>query len=410
MATNSSTAPAAVRSFDTGVAPTFSPSRALLAAVEMSESGFGSLNAFAVWRVEAAGVREIGRVEDLPSMSDWQIDSWTGENCVSLSAAAAWRRGSQQGAAHRYRRPAQRQWLERGQRGLPIRLNRSGTSRRSTGPAQRASGTTASRSRSAALAAMAPELVRPGHRWSRPEVLHWLIEEMQPETLVGLDLGISLAFADREAFFPGWSESPRDARRLWALVDRLCVDDQHLSVTSFVDHAEAARHFSPATAHARVTCSVAGGDGSASPKLAQQMMGCKPYSNFNLVGAAQVGKSSLRACVCCHRLAGVRLRSGPIDPLPESGSALIEIYTTIAAMAAGRRRRNRRSARFRKSTTRSPQSAAIRYGRRPIDDHRSDAILTAAMATHHCPSPGTVKPAALTPEIARTEGWTFGTK
>jgi hypothetical protein len=71
---------------DTGAAPTFSPSHMLLAAVEMSESGFGSLNAFAVWRVEASGVREIGRVEDLPSMSDWRIDRWTGESCVALSA------------------------------------------------------------------------------------------------------------------------------------------------------------------------------------------------------------------------------------------------------------------------------------------------------------------------------------
>ncbi|MDR2858297.1 MAG: hypothetical protein LBV50_10685 [Novosphingobium sp.] len=71
---------------DTGVAPSFSPSRALMAAVEISESTFGSLNAFAVWRIEASGVREIGRVEDLPSMFDWRIDRWAGESCIALSA------------------------------------------------------------------------------------------------------------------------------------------------------------------------------------------------------------------------------------------------------------------------------------------------------------------------------------
>lgn len=74
------------QAIDTGVAPTFSPSRARLASVEYSESGFGSLNAFAVWRVEPTGLREIGRVEDLPSMSDWRVDRWAGEDCVVLSA------------------------------------------------------------------------------------------------------------------------------------------------------------------------------------------------------------------------------------------------------------------------------------------------------------------------------------
>jgi hypothetical protein len=73
-------------SIDTGVAPTFSPSHGLLAAVETSEAGFGSLNAFAVWRVDPAGIREIARVDDLPSMSDWRIDRWARETCIVLSA------------------------------------------------------------------------------------------------------------------------------------------------------------------------------------------------------------------------------------------------------------------------------------------------------------------------------------
>ncbi|MBD3956601.1 hypothetical protein GUI05_05375, partial [Xanthomonas citri pv. citri] len=41
-----------------------------------------------------------------------------------------------------------------------------------------------------------PRIVRPGHVWSRPEILHWLLEEMPPDTLVGLDLGLSLPFTD----------------------------------------------------------------------------------------------------------------------------------------------------------------------------------------------------------------------
>ena len=89
----------------------------------------------------------------------------------------------------------------------------------------------------------APRLLRPGHRWSRPEVLDWLIHDLPDATLVGFDLGISLPFVDRGAFFPGWADSPPDARALWELIDRVCADEPHLGVGSFVDHAEAAHHF-----------------------------------------------------------------------------------------------------------------------------------------------------------------------
>ena len=67
----------------------------------------------------------------------------------------------------------------------------------------------------------APVLVRQGHIWSRTDVLDWLLHDLPPEALVGLDLSTSLAFADCGAFFPGWDESPADARALWALVERI---------------------------------------------------------------------------------------------------------------------------------------------------------------------------------------------
>ena len=47
------------------------------------------------------------------------------------------------------------------------------------------------------VGAAAPKLVRPGHRWSRQDVLDWMVDGMPQDTLVGLDLGISLPFADR---------------------------------------------------------------------------------------------------------------------------------------------------------------------------------------------------------------------
>ncbi len=253
----------------------------------------------------------------------------------------------------------------------------------------------------------APQLVRADCRWSRSEVLAWLTDALPADTLVGLDLGISLPFADRSAFFPGWAENPANAKTLWALVDRLCADDPHLAATSFVDHVEAATHY---RRHGgREGAQFGGGRGRFRvTERAQEALGCRPYSNFNLVGAAQVGKSSLTGMRLLHRLAG-RLPVWPVDPLPDHGSVVVEIYTTIAALAAGRA-----VGRSKMRTFEELNTALVRLGSRPvsgcgpIDDHRSDALLTSAWLRTAADDPALWSPPALTASIARTEGWTFG--
>lgn len=253
----------------------------------------------------------------------------------------------------------------------------------------------------------APQLVRPGHRWSRTEVLHWLMEDLPADTLVGMDLGISLAFVDRGAFFPGWVESPADAKGLWALIDAICADEPHLAVGAFVDHPAASAHF---RRHGgREGAAFGGGRGRLRvTELAQQAMGCSPYSNFNLVGAAQVGKSSLSGMRVLHRLQG-RVPVWPIDPLPEAGSVVCEIYTTIAAMAAGR---SASRSKIRDGAELDAALAALGSApaglRGAVDDHTSDALITSAWLRKVAHDPAPWAPAGLTDTIARTEGWTFG--
>jgi len=115
--------------------------------------------------------------------------------------------------------------------------------------------------------------------------------------LVGLDLGISLPFLDCGAFFPGWEASPPDARSLWDLVERISADDPHLAASTFVAHPQASAYFrrQGGLQGEHFGCDGAGhGRGRFRvTELRQADQGCKPYSNFNLVGAAQVGKSSL---------------------------------------------------------------------------------------------------------------------
>lgn len=253
----------------------------------------------------------------------------------------------------------------------------------------------------------APRIVRPGHRWSRTEVLDYLRNDLSDDALVGMDLGISLPFADRGAFFPGWHDTPASARELWALVDGICADEPYLGVSALVDHPELCAFF---RRHGgREGPQFGGGQGRFRvTEAAQRRLGCKPYSNFNLVGAAQVGKSSLTGMRLLHRLEG-RASVWPVDRLPDDGPVVCEIYTTIAAMAAGRTasRSKIRSARELDEALRALGSAPSGLAG-PLDDHTCDALITATWLRNAAHDPGLWHPCELSDKIARTEGWTFG--
>jgi hypothetical protein len=253
----------------------------------------------------------------------------------------------------------------------------------------------------------APALVRPGHLWSRAEVLEWLTGELPDNSLVGLDLSPGLPFIDAGAFFPGWDESPANARGLWALVDRISADDPHFAASAFVDHEIASRYF---RRHGGRTGDRFGDARSGRLRLVehrQREQELSPYSCLNLIGAAQVGKSSLTAMRLLHRLDG-RLPIWPFDPMPASGSLLVEIYTSLAARAAGvgKGRSKIRNAKdlddaLGKLAT-DPHLPLDAY-----DDHATDAILTAAWLRANADRPELWNPVGLA-AVRDTEGWTFG--
>ena len=247
--------------------------------------------------------------------------------------------------------------------------------------------------------------------WSRDDVLSVLSDDLPSDTLVGLDLGIALPFDDCGAYFPGWTESPPDATTLWALVDEIARNEPNLGANSVVEHSALRPFFRDGA----VTGSRFGCDGAAHGRgrfrvteHAQAAMGCKPYSNFNLVGAAQVGKSSLTGMRMLHRLRG-HIPVWPVDPLLRSGSAIVEIYTSLAALEAGRS-----ASRAKMRTIAELNEALAALGSPPmagggaIDDHSSDALLAAAWLRAVAHDPLRWAPGGLVLGIARTEGWTFG--
>lgn len=258
------------------------------------------------------------------------------------------------------------------------------------------------------LGAAPPRLIEPEHCWSRQDVLDWLVGALAANTLVGLDLSMGLPFADAGAYFPEWEQSPADARALWRLVDAICAAEPNFAVSGFVDHAEASQHFRrqgrPIGRHF-----AAGAGRMRIVENRQRAMGVNPVSCFNLVGAAQVGKSSLTGMRVLHALAG-RLAIWPFDAMPESGSLVVEIYTSIAARAAGvpkGRTKLRNGAALDRAL--AALGSAAHAPLPHYTDHATDAILTAAWLRHVADDTALWAPAGLD-AVRATEGWTFGVR
>ncbi|MEG3165349.1 hypothetical protein U1701_12165 [Sphingomonas sp. PB2P19] len=253
----------------------------------------------------------------------------------------------------------------------------------------------------------APRLIAPpGRAWSRTGIHDWLVDQADDALLVGLDLSAGFPFLDAGAYFPGWANSPADARGLWALVDTLAADDADFAADGVLADPDIRRHF-----RQQRDCGDLFPGGAGRMRVCehgQRAMGLSPTSGFNLVGAAQVGKASLTGMRVLHRLGG-RIPIWPFDPVPGAGAVIVEIYTTIAARAGGLRAGL--------SKMRDPaalDSALVTLGAQPhvalarYDDHATDAILTAAWLRANALHPNLWQPPGLTPPIARTEGWTFG--
>jgi hypothetical protein len=246
-------------------------------------------------------------------------------------------------------------------------------------------------------------------RWSRAGVLDWLLDhaDRQSDLLVGIDFSTAFPFLDAGAYFPGWTDSPPDAPALWAQVDALCATDPHLETGAFVDHGEISRHFRRHGGRQGDLFGAGNGRYRLVERICRDDRHGPATSCFNLVGAAQVGKSSLTGMRLLHRLGG-RVPVWPFDPIPERGPMIVEIYTTIAARTAGlsggskMRDADRLRAGLAGYGIATPPALA-RY-----DDHSTDAILTAAWLAQAAARDDLWHPAALTPQIAAVEGWTFG--
>ena len=248
-----------------------------------------------------------------------------------------------------------------------------------------------------------PRLVRAGHAWSRCEVLDWLLERATREpTLFGFDFSFAPPFAERGAYLPGEPGIPETAREFWAYVDQLS-DDEDLGAASFLEQAHR-RHFYFGIA-----------DGSKADFVRFRQCdarlnaqgGRKTASAYDAIGAAQVAKASFSGMRLLHRLNG-KLAIWPMDELHHGSSAVVEIYTRIYLRKAGMTGKKLRTRADLNLALKGLGSPPARLSLEP-NDHQTDALVTAAgMRALARSEPRAFSPDGLTPELARTEGWTFG--
>ena len=249
----------------------------------------------------------------------------------------------------------------------------------------------------------APRLVRPDHVWSRTEVLEWLLAEAAAEpTLFGFDFSFAPPIAERGEYLPGEADVPSEAREFWAYVERRSGDED-LGAASFLEQAHR-RHF---------YFGIADGEKArfmhfrrCDARLNAQG-GRKTASAYDAIGAAQVAKASFSGMRLLHRLDG-KVAIWPMDGLPERGSAVVEIYTRIYLRRAGL---NGTKLRSRIELNRALAALGSRPARLRFEpnDHQTDALVTAAgLRALAAAEPRAFAPEGLTPELARTEGWTFG--
>jgi hypothetical protein len=249
----------------------------------------------------------------------------------------------------------------------------------------------------------APVLVAPPRgAWSRSEILHGLREQADTPLLVGFDFSFAPPHVLRGAYLPG-EATPATARAFWHYVDTH-APDADLGAASFLE-ARRGTHFYLGAA-----------DGTKADFL--HLRRCEAQHNaagfgklstvYDAIGAAQVAKASFAGMRLLHHL-GPSVAVWPFDPAPAAGACVVEIYTTIAARAAGLRKglskiRDVPALDAALATLGSaPHAALARY-----TDHATDAIVSAAWLRANAARADLWHPAALTREIARTEGWTFG--
>ena len=249
-----------------------------------------------------------------------------------------------------------------------------------------------------------PEIFLPQDKgnWTRQGIVDFLNKKAKKEKiLAGFDFSFATPFVDEDAYFPGIDFSPDHARSLWQAIETICEDDPQLYGGSFFTH--------PSIAHLFLEGSNKGSGYTRRFRATEQRCIDAGLGNaetfFHLVGASQVGKGSVAGMRALLRLKNFAI--WPFDELTKKPSTIIEIYTRVFLTLGqfGPKKINKLT--DLNNALSALNSATIEHLDR-LDDNITDALVSVAGLRRFAGLKGFWKPAGMTKEVARTEGWTFG--
>ncbi len=248
---------------------------------------------------------------------------------------------------------------------------------------------------------LAPTLISPpGKAWSREGIADWLLAQ-DDQLLIGFDFSFAPPLVERGCYLPG-ERLPLTAKDFWAYVDDIC-EDEDLGAASFLEQHHRPHFYFGAADGVKADflhwrqCEILNKNSSG-----------KTSTVFDAIGASQVAKASFAGMRLLNKIAP-HMAIWPFDDLPRTGPVAVEIYTTIAARAAGiaKGRSKIRDAETLDCALETLGSTA----HEPLNaysDHATDAIVTAAWLRSVSQNPALWAPPTLNSQIAATEGWTFG--
>ncbi len=250
----------------------------------------------------------------------------------------------------------------------------------------------------------APVLIEPpDRRWTRSQFVEWVFAQDDPSSR--LLMGIDCAFALPEAMASRLIGDHYTTFELWDYVNRISIAQGDFCGGDFVkhrDHAGLYWHSGPRPAdfieHRRAT----------EKACADNRLG-NPQSTLKLIGSKQVGKASLAGMRVLHALKtrfGGDFAVWPFEPVDSARIVCVEIYPRLFLKMAGHGNGKVKASELNNCLTKLKSEAF--EGPACLDDHETDALVSAAGLRAIAPDQGRWQPSQLNSLAIRAEGWIFG--
>lgn len=256
----------------------------------------------------------------------------------------------------------------------------------------------------------APRLVRPptGGHWTRTGLLEFLLATAATDgpVFAGFDMSVAFPFCDLGTYFPGHPQQVVCPRDLWATVDAISHEAEDFYARPFTQPGQPYADYFNAPGYRGPKYDI--------KRLRVTDQRClawtRPSSVFNGVGPGSVGTGSLAGMRFFHAVKQQRRVRAAIWPFDRiTGNEFLvagEIFPRYFVKQAGLDPRRWREKSFLNNALRAYHSVSV-----PVRDYSEDeidAIFSAAAMRSLANDPASWKPAAMTTQAARQEGWIFG--